>query len=62
MGFAWASICLQFKLTIGQFENAKIKVKNAKLRNPDSVGMAIFIIVLFSIIVYHIMVYIGSWQ
>jgi len=30
------------KLTNGQFENAKIKVKNAKFWNPDSVGIAIF--------------------
>ena len=28
-----------FKLTDGQFENAKIKVQNAKLWNPDVVGM-----------------------
>jgi len=44
-------ICKVLKLTVGQFENAKIKVKNAKLWNPDSVGMAIFIMVLFPIIV-----------
>jgi len=42
-----AFICVQaayniLKLTNCQFENAKIKVKNAKLRNPDFVGMAIF--------------------
>jgi len=36
------------KLTDGQFENAKIKVKNAKLWNPDYVGMAILIVLLFS--------------
>jgi len=28
-----------FKLADGQFENAKIKVQSAKLRNPDVVGM-----------------------
>ncbi len=55
------------KLTYGQFENAKIKVKNAKLRYPDFVGIpvaeiAVFIMVLFSIIMYHIMGYIGSRQ
>jgi len=52
---------LLLKLTDGQFENVKIKVQNAKLWNPDRVGMAVLIIVLFSIILYHIMVYIGSW-
>jgi len=52
---------LYHKLTAGQFENAKVKVKNAKLWNPDFVGMVIFIMVLFYIIIYHIMVYIGSW-
>jgi len=50
------------KLTNGQFENAKIKVKNAKLRNPDFVGMAIFIMFLFYIIICHITAYIGSRQ
>ncbi len=25
----------------GQFENVKIKVQNAKLRNPDGVGMVV---------------------
>ena len=31
-------VCYIVKLTIGQSENAKIKVKNAKLWNPDIVG------------------------
>jgi hypothetical protein len=50
------------KLTDSQFENAKIKVKNAKLWNPDSVGMTILIMVLCFITIYHITVYAGSWQ
>jgi len=50
------------KLTVGQFEKVKIKVKNAKLRNPDFVGMAVFIMVLFSVIICHIMVYTGPRQ
>jgi len=32
------------RLTADGVENAKIKVKNAKLWNPDGVGMAILII------------------
>jgi hypothetical protein len=35
------------KLTDGQFENARIKDQNAKLRNPDLVGMLVLIVVLF---------------
>jgi hypothetical protein len=31
----------------GQFENAKIKMQSAKLRNPDLVGMSVLIGVLF---------------
>jgi hypothetical protein len=50
------------KLTDSQFENAKIKVKNAKLWNPDSVGMTILIMVLCFITVYHATVYVGSLQ
>jgi len=50
----------EIKLTDGQFENAKIKVKNAKLWSPDFVGMAILIMILFFITIYHIMVYVGS--
>jgi len=33
----------QLKLTDSQFENAKIKVQNAKLWSPDVVGVTIFI-------------------
>jgi hypothetical protein len=40
------------KLTDGQFESSKIKVKSAKLRNPDFVGMTILIVFLFCIIAY----------
>ena len=40
------------KLTDGQFENSKFKVKSAKLWNPDFVGMAIFNLFLFCIIAY----------
>jgi hypothetical protein len=36
----------KLKLTDSQFENAKIKVKNAKLWNPDVVGTTILIMVL----------------
>jgi hypothetical protein len=50
------------KLTDSQFENARIKVKNAKLWNPDSVGMTILIMVLWFITIYHITVYVGFWQ
>jgi len=38
---------LLLKLTEGQFENAKIKMQSAKLRNPDLVGMSVLIGVLF---------------
>ena len=38
---------LLLKLTKGQFENAKIKMQSAKLRNPDLVGMSVLIGVLF---------------
>ncbi len=40
------------KLTDSQFESSKIKVKNAKLWNPDFVGMAIFTVFLFCVIAY----------
>ncbi len=50
------------KLTVGQFENVKIKVQNAKLWNPDGVGMAVLIIVLFSIILYRILRYTASYN
>ena len=40
----------QFKLTDGQFESSKIKVKSAKLWNPDFVGMTILTVYLFCII------------
>jgi len=48
--------------TDSQFENAKIKVKNAKSWNPDVVGMSILIMVLCFITIYHITVYVDSWQ
>ena len=38
---------LLLKLTEGQFENAKIKMQSAKLRNPDLVGMSVLIGALF---------------
>jgi len=38
---------LLLKLTESQFENAKIKMQSAKLRNPDLVGMSVLIGVLF---------------
>lgn len=55
-------IAILLKLTDGHFENAKIKVKKAKLRsyglhrkvscglmeNPDKVGMVVFIIFCFT--------------
>ena len=50
------------KLTDGQFENARIKVQNAKLRNPDGVGMVVFIGALSCIITYQIMGSIGSCE
>jgi hypothetical protein len=50
------------KLTDSQFENAKIKVKNAKLWNPDSVGMTILITVLCFITVYDTTVHVSSWE
>jgi hypothetical protein len=31
-------------------ENAKIKVQNAKLWNPDSVGMGVLVVALFSML------------
>jgi hypothetical protein len=52
----------QLKLTDSQFANAKIKVKNAKLWNPDVVGMTILIMALCFITIYHITVYVDSWQ
>jgi len=55
-------VCYILKLTVGQFENAKIKVKNAKLWNPDVVGMTTLIMVLCFISIYHITVYVDSWQ
>jgi hypothetical protein len=54
--------CYYLKLTDGQFENAKIKFQNAKLWNPDIVGMAVFIGTLFSIITCEKMVCIGSCE
>ena len=59
----------QLKLTDSQFENAKInpkgsgckQVKNAKLWNPDVVGMTILIMVV-CFTIYHITVYVDSWQ
>jgi hypothetical protein len=48
------------KLTGGQSENAKIKGRNAKLWNPDGVGMGVLIVVLVGIIRGQIMVYVGS--
>jgi len=50
------------KLTDRQFENAKIKVKNAKLWNPDVVGMTVLIMVLCFITAYHITVSVDFWQ
>ena len=50
------------KLTDGQSENAKIKGQNAKLWNPDGVGMGVLIVVLVGIIRGQIMVYVGSCQ
>jgi len=50
------------KLTDSQFENAKIKVKNAKLWNPDSVGMTILSMVLYFITAYDTTVQAGSWE
>jgi hypothetical protein len=38
----------ELKLTDCQFENAKIKVQNAKLRNPDVVGMDVLVVVLLA--------------
>jgi len=38
---------LLLKLTEGQFENAKIKMQSAKLRNPGLAGMSVLIGVLF---------------
>jgi hypothetical protein len=32
--------------TVGQFENAKIKVQNPKLQNPEVVGMGVFSVFL----------------
>ena len=50
------------KLSDSQFENAKIKVKNAKLWNPDGVGMTVLIMVLCFITIYHITVCVDSWE
>jgi len=50
------------KLTDRQFENAKVKVQNAKLRNPDNVGMVVLVVALLFIITRQIMGYIGSGQ
>jgi hypothetical protein len=33
----------------GHLDNAKIKLKNAKLRNPDLVGMGVLVVASFSI-------------
>jgi len=52
----------QLKLSDNQFENAKIKVKNAKLWNPDVVGMTVLIMVVCFITIYYITVYVDSWQ
>jgi hypothetical protein len=56
------NLCYLLKLTDSQFENARIKVKNAKLWNPDVAGMAISIMVLCFITIYYIRVYVDSWQ
>ena len=45
------------KLTDGQFESSKIKVKSAKLWNPDFVGMTILF--LFCIIAYFTRIYVS---
>ena len=37
------------RLKNGHLDNAKIKVKNAKLRNPDLVGMGVLVVASFSI-------------
>jgi hypothetical protein len=50
------------KLSDSQFENAKIKVKNAKLWNPDVVGITVLIMVLCFITIYHITVCVDSWE
>jgi len=34
----------------GHLENAKIKVQSAKLRDPDVVGMGVFVVALFSML------------
>ena len=39
-------VTLLLKLIYFQFENVKIKTKNAKLRNPDFIGIADFIILV----------------
>jgi len=51
-----------YKLTDSQFENAKIKVKNAKLWDPDSVWITILSMVLCFITVYDTTVHVGSWE
>jgi hypothetical protein len=51
-----------FRRKNGHLGNAKIKVKNAKLRNPDLIGMGVLVVASFSIarILYLLDVYYTS--
>jgi hypothetical protein len=48
------------KLTDGPFKNARMKVENAKLCNPDVVGMAVSIRLLFPTTTYNTVTYVDS--
>jgi len=52
------------RLRNGHLGNPKIKVKNAKLRNPDLVGMGVLVVGSFSIsrILYLLDVYYTGWS